>query len=215
MACGIILWCWYKHYQGYFHCWRWELHGCHPRMHTQQTELQGNDRHPDTTGLPKNPHDFSSVQTWPSEIYDILLSLPKKKAPRWDGITTDLQRLCATGIAESLATLFNLTGHSQMAFFLLHGNCLLSLRFQKKMYGSTEQLQTNCTAFGCWQSLWKNCLQKALSLCKSNPVRQSVWVSQKRRHDTSTYSSGPRMVTSPGQRSVSRNRVFWLEKGIR
>ena len=37
----------------------------------------------------------------------VLLSLPKKKAPGWDGITTDLLRLCATGIAESLATLFN------------------------------------------------------------------------------------------------------------
>ena len=73
----------------------------------KQTELQGNDRHPDTTGLPKNPHNFSSIQTSPSEVYDILLSLPKKKAPGWDGITTDLLRLCATGIAESLATLFN------------------------------------------------------------------------------------------------------------
>ena len=73
----------------------------------KQTELQGTDRQPDTTGLPKNPHNFSSIETSPSEVYDILLSLPKKKAPGWDGIITDLLRLCATGIAESLATLFN------------------------------------------------------------------------------------------------------------
>ena len=73
----------------------------------KQTELQGNDRHPNTTGLSKSPHDIPSIQTSPSEVHDILLSLPKKKAPGWDGITTDLLRLGATGIAESLATVFN------------------------------------------------------------------------------------------------------------
>ena len=27
-----------KYHKGHFHCWRWELHGCHPRMYTSKEE---------------------------------------------------------------------------------------------------------------------------------------------------------------------------------
>ena len=104
----------------------------------------------DTTGLPKNPHNFSSIETSPSEVYDILLSLPKKKAPGWDGITTDLLRLCATGISESLATLFN-RSFSDGVFPAAWKLALVTPVFKKGCMD--EQLQTNCVAFGCWQSV--------------------------------------------------------------
>ena len=47
----------------------------------KQTELKGNDRHPDTTGLPKKPHDFS-FSTMPRCVtrmgWSIRLSIKKK-----------------------------------------------------------------------------------------------------------------------------------------
>ena len=72
----------------------------------KQTDLQRNQP-ADPSNLPKNAEKFSFLCTSPSEVYDILVALPKKKAPGCDGITTDLLRLCAPGIAESLAILFN------------------------------------------------------------------------------------------------------------
>ena len=96
----------------------------------KQTELQGNDRQPDTTGLPKNPHNFSSIETSPSEVYDILLSLPRRK--HLDGMASQLT--CYVFVPLVLQRVWPpfLTGHSQMVFFLLHGNWLFSLRFLKK-----------------------------------------------------------------------------------
>ena len=57
--------------------------------------------------LQKKPHVFDSIKTTPKEVFDILCHLKKGKAAGIDEITPDLLRLCVSGIAESLSSLFN------------------------------------------------------------------------------------------------------------
>ena len=51
-----------------------------------------------------SPESFS---TSPCEVYDILSHLKPGKAPGFDGLPSALLRVCASGISESLSTLFN------------------------------------------------------------------------------------------------------------
>ena len=74
---------------------------------TAQTNLKLKDSDPDLTDLPKNSKSFMSLYATSTEIYDILRSLPRRKAPGPDTITTDLLRICAPGIASSLSVLIN------------------------------------------------------------------------------------------------------------
>ena len=73
----------------------------------QQSDLHGRDSAPDVSDLPINPEKFDTICTTPSEVYNILASLPKRKAPGMDGVTTRLLRETARTIAPSLAVLFN------------------------------------------------------------------------------------------------------------
>ena len=52
----------------------------------------------------KSPDRFS---TSPCEVYDVLSHLKPGKAPGLDGLPPQLLRLCASGIADSLSTLYN------------------------------------------------------------------------------------------------------------
>ncbi len=74
----------------------------------EQTKLPDADiQIPDADSLPFNEECFSSIFTTPSEVYDILQSLKVNKAAGPDGLTPRLLRLCSSGIATSLAILFN------------------------------------------------------------------------------------------------------------
>ena len=73
----------------------------------QQSSLSTGDAIPDVSELRTNPESFSSMHTTPSDVFDVLSSLPIKKAAGIDGITPRLLRSCARSISCSLATLFN------------------------------------------------------------------------------------------------------------
>ena len=77
------------------------------KFFSSQTLLENGSSPPDKSSLTKNPHVFDSIKTTPKEVFDILCHLKKVKAARIDEITPDLLRLCASGIAESLSSLFN------------------------------------------------------------------------------------------------------------
>ena len=52
----------------------------------KQTELQGNDRQPDTTGLPKNPHNFSGILHWNITIRSLRhIAVSAKEESTWMG----------------------------------------------------------------------------------------------------------------------------------
>ena len=74
---------------------------------TAQTNLKLKDSDPDLTDLPKHSKSFTSLYATSTEIYDIMRSLPRRKAPGPVTITTDLLRICAPGIASSLSVLIN------------------------------------------------------------------------------------------------------------
>ena len=66
------------------------------------------DGHPvDISSIPTNTDTVSAFTTTPVDVVGVLQSLPKRKAPGQDGITTDLLCLCSSGIATSLSVLFN------------------------------------------------------------------------------------------------------------
>ena len=74
----------------------------------KQTYLDGADRSPDLSSLSINAEDeFSTLATTPADVFRILSTLPRHKAPGLDSITTYLLRESASGIASSLALLFN------------------------------------------------------------------------------------------------------------
>ena len=72
-----------------------------------QTNLKLKDSDPDLSDLPKNSKSFTSSYASSTEIHDILRSLPQRKAPGPDTITTDLLRSCAPRIASRLSVLIN------------------------------------------------------------------------------------------------------------
>ncbi len=72
-----------------------------------QTTSADKDAIPDTEQLPKNSAKVSYLSATAKEVLDVLTSLPRRKSPGLDGITTDLLKLCAPGAAASLAVLFN------------------------------------------------------------------------------------------------------------
>ena len=74
---------------------------------TQETSLPSRTRLPSTSSLRRNPKSFCEISTTPEEIYQILRTLPNRKSPGLDCITTDLLKLCASGISSSLSLLFN------------------------------------------------------------------------------------------------------------
>ena len=73
----------------------------------QQTHLSGSDASPDASSVPVNEENFSQLSTTPADVFDVLSSLPRRKAPGLDGVTTCLLKECAQGIACSLCCLFN------------------------------------------------------------------------------------------------------------
>ena len=72
-----------------------------------QTLLPGRDK--DVPSLPPAPDDacFAELSTTPASVYKALSTLKVGKAPGNDGIHPGLLRLCARGICNSVALLFN------------------------------------------------------------------------------------------------------------
>ena len=77
------------------------------RFFVSQTHLNIGSATPDTASLPSNPENMTSLHITPSKVFDILRHLPVNKAGGLDGITPRLLRICAPGIAVSLAELIN------------------------------------------------------------------------------------------------------------
>ena len=73
----------------------------------RQTHLIGSHSTPDVSSLPINEEVFSQLSTTPADVFRVLSSLPRRKAPGMDGVTTHLLKECASGIAVSLSDLFN------------------------------------------------------------------------------------------------------------
>ncbi len=73
----------------------------------KQTHLDDSKSKLDPTSLTNNEEEFSSISTTPASVFQILSSLPRRKAPGIDGVPNYLLRECASGIASSLALLFN------------------------------------------------------------------------------------------------------------
>ena len=65
------------------------------------------DAAPDTGQLLKHSAKLNNLSSTTKKVLEIMTSLPRRKAPGLDGITTDLLKLCSSGTANSLAILFN------------------------------------------------------------------------------------------------------------
>ena len=59
------------------------------------------------SSLPVNDEEFSHLSTTPADVFQVLASLPHRKAPGLDGVTTYLLKEYARGIVASLSGLFN------------------------------------------------------------------------------------------------------------
>ena len=59
------------------------------------------------SSLPVNDEEFSHLSTTPADVFQVLASLPRRKAPGLDGVTTYLLKEYARGIVASLSGLFN------------------------------------------------------------------------------------------------------------
>ena len=77
-----------------------------------QTCLIGSDK--DIPPISSSPVDaqFADISTTPARVYKALSSLKAGKAPGLDGITPGLLHLCARGISNSVAMLFNRSFHA-------------------------------------------------------------------------------------------------------
>ena len=77
------------------------------RFFADQTRLDTGSSSPDASSLTPNPDSLTTFHTTPSKVFDVLRHLPVNEAGGLDGITPLLIRLCAPGVAVSLAFLFN------------------------------------------------------------------------------------------------------------
>lgn len=75
---------------------------------SEQTKLDGAlSSIPDVSSLNNNSRTFDTLHTTPQEVYNILSHLNVRKSSGIDEIPPRLLRECATGISESLSTVFN------------------------------------------------------------------------------------------------------------
>ncbi len=77
------------------------------KFFADQTILPERQAVPNVADLPFRADELSSLSTTPADVYDVLSSLSVQKAAGLDGISPRLLKLCSTGIASSLASLFN------------------------------------------------------------------------------------------------------------